>query len=170
MLAPLIFKFRSSLSITFTTYSPTDKFSKNLKMALPNSNLKKIFIVGETRAQGLWSNPSSPQTPSRSASSPTTQPPLVPSSSLGPNVEFVQGTATSESTLFTGYKDCWGTFINIDGFALGEKAETFWAIRMYELSVQSGIQMFVYRNLDYAYGLSGYDPAFRCGHYDGNGC
>jgi hypothetical protein len=43
------------------------------------------------------------------------------------------------------------------------------AIRVYELALEEGIKFFVYGNLDYVYKLSGYNPKFRTGHYDGKG-
>jgi hypothetical protein len=88
--------------------------------------------------------------------------------SLG-NVEFIEGTFASESDLRIGYQGCHGAFINIHGFNCGEKTEIYWAIRAYELALEEGVKFFVYGNLDYGYKKSGYDPKFRCGHYDGKG-
>ena len=42
-------------------------------------------------------------------------------------------------------------------------------MRAYELALEEDIKFFVYGNLDYGYKKSGYDPKFRCGHYDGKG-
>ncbi|KAL4996443.1 hypothetical protein BDV10DRAFT_187098 [Aspergillus recurvatus] len=84
------------------------------------------------------------------------------------NTELFKGTFTNESDLRSAYKNCDGAFINIDGFTVGEKGETFWAIRAYELALENGgIKFLVYGNLDYGYKLSGYKPEFRTGHYDG---
>jgi hypothetical protein len=85
------------------------------------------------------------------------------------NVELVEGTFSSETDLRRGYHGCDGAFINIDGFNCGEKTETYWAIRSYELALEEGIKFFVYGNLDYVYKKSGYNPRFRTGHYDGKG-
>lgn len=85
------------------------------------------------------------------------------------DVEFVEGTFASELDLRKGFSGCWGAFINIDGFNCGEKTETFWTIRAYELAVETGVKFFLFANLDYVYKKSGYDPKFRCGHYDGKG-
>jgi hypothetical protein len=62
-----------------------------------------------------------------------------------------------------------GAFVNIDGFNTGEKAETYWAIRSYEIAIEDGVKFFVYGNLDYGLKKSGYDSRFRTGHYDGKG-
>ncbi|KUL85342.1 hypothetical protein ZTR_07048 [Talaromyces verruculosus] len=86
-----------------------------------------------------------------------------------PNVSFVEGTFADEAALRTGFQSCDAAFVNLDGFNTGEKGETYWAIRCYELALESGIKFFVYGNLDYVYKKSGYDPKFRTGHYDGKG-
>lgn len=86
-----------------------------------------------------------------------------------PNVSFVEGTFADEAALRAGFQGCDGAFVNLDGFNTGEKGETYWAIRCYELALESGIKFFVYGNLDYVYKKSGYDPKFRTGHYDGKG-
>ncbi|GFF49162.1 nmrA-like family domain-containing protein 1 [Aspergillus udagawae] len=86
-----------------------------------------------------------------------------------PNVSFMEGTFADESTLRAGFQSCDGAFVNLDGFNTGEKGETYWAIRCYELALECGIKFFVYGNLDYVYKKSGYDPRFRTGHYDGKG-
>ncbi|TQV99676.1 NmrA family protein [Cordyceps javanica] len=86
-----------------------------------------------------------------------------------PNVTAVEGTFASEQDLRQGLRGATYAFINIDGFNAGEKTETFWAMRSYELALEEGIEFFVYGNLDFVYKKSGYDPALRCGHYDGKG-
>lgn len=85
------------------------------------------------------------------------------------NVEPLEGTFANEDSLRRGFRGARYAFVNIDGFNSGEKTEMFWAIRAYELALEEGIEFFVYGNLDYVYKKSGYDPAFRTGHYDGKG-
>jgi hypothetical protein len=85
------------------------------------------------------------------------------------NVELFEGTFANQQDLHNAFKDCDGAFVNIDGFNTGEKTEIFWGIRSFEIAVEEGIKFFVYGNLDYGYKKSGYDPKFRCGHYDGKG-
>ncbi|EXJ84815.1 hypothetical protein A1O3_05488 [Capronia epimyces CBS 606.96] len=58
-------------------------------------------------------------------------------------------------------------FVNTDGFTLGEQAETFWGIRLFELAVRAGVKHFIYSGLDYASKAAGYDPKFYVGHYEG---
>jgi hypothetical protein len=85
------------------------------------------------------------------------------------NVSVLEGSFADEAILREGFRGCDGAFINIDGFNTGEKTETYWAIRSYEIAIEEGIKFFVYGNLDYGLKKSGYDPRFRCGHYDGKG-
>jgi NmrA-like family len=54
-------------------------------------------------------------------------------------------------------------WVNTNGFALGEQAEMFWGIRIFELPVRAGVKHFVYSGMDSAYKLSGYNPKCRSG-------
>src|SRR5882724_2635046 len=85
------------------------------------------------------------------------------------NVALVEGSFADDDVLRAGFRECEGAFVNIDGFNTGEKTETYWAIRSYEIAIEEGITFFVYGNLDYALKKSGYDSTFRTGHYDGKG-
>jgi len=57
-----------------------------------------------------------------------------------PNVEFQKGNLDNDEQLRKGLKGCWGAFINIDGFVVGQKNETFWGIRTYQLAQEAGIK------------------------------
>ncbi len=85
------------------------------------------------------------------------------------NVSVLDGSFADEAILREGFRGCDGAFVNIDGFNTGEKAETYWAIRTYEIAIEEGVKFFVYGNLDYGLKKSGYDSRFRTGHYDGKG-
>jgi hypothetical protein len=85
------------------------------------------------------------------------------------NVSFLEGTFADEVVLREGFSSCDAAFVNIDGFNTGEKTETYWAIRAYEIALEMGVKFFVYGNLDYTLKKSGYDSRFRTGHYDGKG-
>ena len=131
----------------------------------------KIFVIGGTGAQGIpvirglvKDRAYSVRALTRDTQSARAQGLLA----LG-NVELLEGTFASEKDLRTGFRGCDGAFVNIDGFNAGEKTETFWAIRAYELAIEEGIKFFVYGNIDFAYKKSGYDPKFHAGHYDGKG-
>jgi len=45
--------------------------------------------------------------------------------------------------------------------SIRREAETYWAIRSYEIAIEEGIRFFVYGNLDYGLKKSGYDSRFR---------
>lgn len=85
------------------------------------------------------------------------------------NVSLLEGSFADEAVLREGFSSCDGAFVNIDGFNTGEKTETYWAFRAYEIALEQGIRFFVYGNLDYALKKAGFDAAFRTGHYDGKG-
>ncbi|KAF4337922.1 nitrogen metabolic regulation nmr [Fusarium beomiforme] len=132
---------------------------------------RRIFVIGATGAQGLpvcrgltKDRAYSLRVLTRDKNSERAK----QLAELG-DVEFIEGSFANEDNLRQGYEGCWGAFVNIDGFNTGEKTETYWTIRAYELAIESGIKFFVFGNLDYGYKKSGYDPKFRCGHYDGKG-
>jgi len=60
-------------------------------------------------------------------------------------------------------------FANTNGFAIGEKAEIYWGIRLYELAREFGVEHFLYAGLEYASRLGNFDPKYRTGHLDGKG-
>src|ERR1700753_4242013 len=131
----------------------------------------KIFVVGGTGAQGIpiiralvADKKYAVRALSRDPASRRAKALLA----LG-NVSIIEGTFADEATLREGFRGCDGAFINIDGFNTGEKTETYWAIRSYEIAIEEGIKFFVYGNLDYGFKKSGYDSRFRAGHYDGKG-
>lgn len=83
-----------------------------------------------------------------------------------PHVSLVSGGFDEQSLqeALAGVEYVW---VNTNGFALGEQAETYWSIRIFELSVRAGVKHLVYSGLDSAYKLGNYDPKFRVGHYEG---
>jgi len=130
-----------------------------------------IFVIGGTGAQGIpivsalvADKKYSVRVLSRDSTSPRAKALLE----LG-NVSILEGSFADEAILREGLRSCDGAFVNIDGFNAGERTETYWAIRTYEIAVEEGIKFFVYGNLDYALKKSGYDSRFRTGHYDGKG-
>jgi NmrA-like family len=131
----------------------------------------KIFVIGGTGAQGIpiiralvADKKYSVRFLSRDSTSPRAKALLALD-----NVSILEGSFADEAILREGFRGCDGAFINIDGFNTGEKAETYWAIRSYEIAIEEGIKFFVYGNLDYGLKKSGYDSRFRAGHYDGKG-
>ncbi|MBN9076760.1 MAG: NmrA family protein [Rhizobiales bacterium 65-79] len=134
-------------------------------------NVSRIFVIGATGAQGLpvvrglvGDGKYSVLALSRDVGSRRARSLLE----MG-GVSILEGSFENEASLREGFRACDGAFVNIDGFSTGEKAETYWAIRCYEIAIEEGIAFFVYGNLDYTLKKSGYDSRFRTGHYDGKG-
>ena len=153
-------------------------------MAAPN---KKIFIVGGTGAQGipvvkgqskspdistflLQANaiPALTKDGEYSVRILTRDPDSFRAQKIAKlaNVELQQGQLDRDEDLRRGFKGCWGAWINIDGFVVGQKNELFWGIRGYQLAQEAGIKFFVWANLDYSLRDANYDPQIHCGHYD----
>lgn len=80
-----------------------------------------------------------------------------------------EGNAYDESILRQALEAVDIVFANTNGLAIGEKAEIYWGIRLYELSRQFRVSHFVYAGLDYASKLGNFDSRYRCGHLDGKG-
>lgn len=138
---------------------------------MASNALSKIFVIGGTGAQGMpivralvADGKYAVRVLTRDLHSPRAQELLA----LG-NVSFLEGTFADETALREGFSSCDGAFVNIDGFNTGEKTETYWAIRAYEIALEMGVKFFVYGNLDYALKKADYDSRFRTGHYDGKG-
>ncbi|KIW01700.1 uncharacterized protein PV09_06879 [Verruconis gallopava] len=133
----------------------------------------KVFVIGGTGAQGrpvirglVRDGAYAVRVLTRDASSKYARQLKALSPSL---VELVEGTFADETALRNGLRGCAYAFVNIDGFNCGEKAEVYWAIRTYELAVESGLRFFVYGNLDYGLKKGQWASKYRCGHYDGKG-
>lgn len=46
-------------------------------------------------------------------------------------------------------------------------AETYWGVRLYELSARAGVKHLIYSGLDNNGKASGFDPKFYVAHYEG---
>ncbi len=58
-------------------------------------------------------------------------------------------------------------FVNTDSFSLGEVLETYWGIRLFELSARAGVKHLIWSGLDYNGRESNYDPDLYVIHYEG---
>jgi uncharacterized protein YbjT (DUF2867 family) len=83
-----------------------------------------------------------------------------------PYVTLISG-GYDDTVLADALKGVDYVWVNTNGFAMGEQAETYWGIRIFELSARAGVKHLVYSGLDSAYKLGGYDPKFRIGHFEG---
>lgn len=80
-----------------------------------------------------------------------------------------EGNTYDENTLRQAFKNTDCVFVNTNGFAIGEKSEIYWGIRLYELSREHKIEHFVYAGLEYGTKLGNFNSKYRCGHLDGKG-
>ncbi|KAF5694950.1 nitrogen metabolic regulatory protein [Fusarium denticulatum] len=122
--------------------------------------MKSVLIVGATGAQGgaiLRHLSSTGQYNITAFTRSATSPKAVELAAL-PNVKIaVSDAATGYDTkaFLAAASDVDYVLVNTDGFALGEQAETYWGIRLFELSARAGVKHFIYSGLD------------SVGHYQG---
>lgn len=82
-------------------------------------------------------------------------------------IEIFEGDCYHEPTLRKAFIGVDYVFVNTNGYAIGEKAEIYWGIRMYELAREYRLNHFIYAGYEYASKLGNFDPKYRCGHLDG---
>ncbi|CAF1035490.1 unnamed protein product [Adineta steineri] len=86
------------------------------------------------------------------------------------DVEVVQGNVLDFNSVLKALENCYGVFVNTDTFTIGEEAEIFAGMRIFELAKQIGtIKHYIYSSLDYLKKIVNYNPVYRCAHYDGKG-
>ncbi|KAI0733616.1 hypothetical protein C8Q72DRAFT_933199 [Fomitopsis betulina] len=151
---------------------------------MPSSQPKKlILVIGATGAQGLrvidaLLAPSADGTPSPYAVRAFTRNPqgqrAVELASKGVEVvkdaaRYCSGSHDDFVSVAAALKGVYGTWVNTDGFTVGEAKETWEGIRIFELAKQAGIRHYIWSNLDYISKLTNYDERYRCEHYDGKG-
>jgi len=87
-----------------------------------------------------------------------------------PHVELVENSASAGWDL-TAYSAAAAradfVFLNTDGFTLGEVAESYWGIRLFELAQHAGVKHLIFSGLDNNGAESNFDPKFYVGHYQG---
>jgi hypothetical protein len=86
-----------------------------------------------------------------------------------PGVEVQPKGATvgfNEDVFFEAAKRADAVFVNTDGFSLGEVLETYWGIRLFELSARAGVKHLVYSGLDYNGRKANYEPNLYAMHYE----
>ena len=86
-----------------------------------------------------------------------------------PGVTVAEGDAYNEKDLIKALNGVDYLWANTNGFAIGEKAEIYWGIRLFELAREFKLKHFGYAALEYASKLGNFDPKYRTGHLDGKG-
>lgn len=82
------------------------------------------------------------------------------------HVSLIKG-GYDDTSLITALAGQEYVFVNTDGFAIGQQAETYWGIRIFELAGRAGLKHLVYSGLDYLGLKTNYDPKYEVGHYLG---
>jgi len=142
------------------------------------SSKKIILVIGGTGAQGhavvkALLEPNSEGAPSQYAVRVLTRNlnhPKVKAEFNHPNIELMEGSFTDLATVQRALEGVWGAYVNTDSLTVGEQAETFLGLRIYELAIQvPTLKHYVWSNLDYGLKKGGYRPEYHCGHLDGKG-
>ncbi|KAL6799348.1 hypothetical protein GGI42DRAFT_327435 [Trichoderma sp. SZMC 28013] len=84
-----------------------------------------------------------------------------------PRITVVEGDTYDEDNLVAAFEGVYGVFVNTNGFAIGEKAEIFWGIRIYEIAYWAGVKHLVYSSLPFVSKKSGFNPKYRVPFVDG---
>lgn len=84
-----------------------------------------------------------------------------------PRITVVEGDTYDEDNLVAAFEGVYAVFVNTNGFAIGEKAEIFWGIRIYEIAYWAGVKHFVYSSLPFVSKKSGFNPKYRVPFVDG---
>lgn len=82
-------------------------------------------------------------------------------------VEIIKGDCCDESVLFSAFEGIDACFVNTNGFAIGEKSEIYWGIRMYEIAYWAGVKHFIYSSLPFVSKKGKFNPKYRVPFVDG---
>ena len=150
-----------------------------LKHLRSTPNKKRILVIGGSGAQGAAvikqlrrpdrsSGGSSPYTIRLLTRDPSHR--IIKDELQSPDIEVVQGDVLKFDTVLKALENCYGAFVNTDSFTIGEQAELFAGMRIFELAKQVGtLKHYVYSSLDYVMRKVNYDPAYQAAHYDAKG-
>jgi uncharacterized protein YbjT (DUF2867 family) len=84
-----------------------------------------------------------------------------------PNVKLIEGDCYNEDDLTSAFKGVDLCYVNTNGFAVGEKNEIYWGIRIYEIARWAGVKHFLYSSLPYVTKNGDFDPKRRVPFVDG---
>ncbi|UKZ80235.1 hypothetical protein TrVFT333_007992 [Trichoderma virens FT-333] len=81
-----------------------------------------------------------------------------------PDIEFVEGSYTTEEGLRNAFANQDVVYFCIDSFNVGEPFEYFWTFRAYEIAVQSKLKWFIFAGSGDRYGSLGMNEKYRNSH------
>jgi len=84
-----------------------------------------------------------------------------------PDVQLIEGNCYDEEDLVSAFKGTELCYINTNGFAVGEKNEIYWGIRIYEIARWAGVKHLIYSSLPYVSMNGNFDPKYRVPFVDG---
>ena len=129
-------------------------------------SLKEVAIIGGTGAQGFPIVTALSATGryqvrvlTRSASSSQAQ-----ELAALQNVTLVEGDQLDERAIHQLFNGVHAVFVNTNGSAIGEKNETFFGMRFYEIARSEKVEHFIYAAVDYCLKKSGWDEKCHWGN------
>ncbi|RYN61319.1 hypothetical protein AA0117_g13003 [Alternaria alternata] len=135
------------------------------------SGLKEIVVIGGTGAQGYPVVQALANSKRYRVRVFTRNPDSVRCQTIAnlPNTTLIQGSQDNQNDLARAFKGVYGAWVNLDGFTIGEKAETFYGIRAYEIARGEGVQHYVWAGTDYAVKIANWRRDYHWGHNDAKG-
>jgi hypothetical protein len=86
-----------------------------------------------------------------------------------PGVTLIEGNCYDDDTLISAFHGVNACYVNTNGFAIGEKAEIYWGIRIYEIAYWVGVKHFIYSSLPYVSKKAGFNSKYRVPFVDAKG-
>ncbi|KAL7946120.1 NAD(P)-binding protein [Trichoderma barbatum] len=87
-----------------------------------------------------------------------------------PQVEFAKGSFMDFDSVAKALQDCYGVFVNTDGFTVNEVDELWSGVRIFEIAnTIPTLRHFVYSSIDYYLRLTNFDHKYAAHHTNGKG-
>ncbi|KAM0255380.1 hypothetical protein ACHAQJ_005822 [Trichoderma viride] len=87
-----------------------------------------------------------------------------------PQVEFFKGSFMDFDSVERALQDCYGVFVNTDGFTVNEPDELWAGVRIFEIAnTIPTLRHFVYSSIDYYLRLTNFDHKYAAHHTNGKG-
>ncbi|KAL1862649.1 hypothetical protein Daus18300_008447 [Diaporthe australafricana] len=133
--------------------------------------LKEILVIGGTGAQGCPVVKALAESGRYSVRVLTRDPESARAKKLVAlgNVTLFQGQQDNIGDLRKAFSGVYGAWVNTDGFTLGEKNETFYGLRAYEIARAAGVQHYIWANIEYITKIGNWVEDYNCGHMNGKG-